>query len=440
MELPICKGAYTNEGHLLKASFMMDVLTRIRECNGREYRTFFVGRCYFCHGCPPHRLLRCGGCQLVAYCSRDCQKHDRNVHKYVCKEFPVHDGKNVLYTTRPWKEHITGLRERAACIPYAETAAKPIFCNPRVCRNCREARQDILFNCVCASVSYCSKMCEEADKQHKKYCSLLDQIVRAWANPPSSRDNSHIPKFKVLTAWSDVIYSEYLKDGFKYSIHNEWLSYSMSLLYALQMLPKRRLGYDNRPLEELTTLEVHVVTSNPPLSSEYWEMFMHQLPKLKQLNVVYIIQGRPSRRFVDLNMEMNLHRCVVCIIMNRVITYSVHQMQYHLFFSSEEYTEPNVVVVYGNEQEMSSSEEGYIHSEISYRNMTHSRSTVLVLTDITNNLVSQGVRAVKTARSINLLVSPQIKQFRGFSSNRTDIDSDTAVINEKNYFACLRRK
>ena len=88
-------------------SFLKDVL-RITMKHRRESRPFFVGLCYYCKelGGPEGILLRCSGCQLVAYCSRDCQKEDRSGHKIMCKEFPVVNGKNALYTTGPFVDHI----------------------------------------------------------------------------------------------------------------------------------------------------------------------------------------------------------------------------------------------------------------------------------------------------------------------------------------------
>ena len=115
-------------------------------------------------------------------------------------------------------------------------------------------------------------------------------------------------------------------------------------------------------------------------------------------------------------------------------------MLYHMYFSSQDYTEPDVAVVYGNTQEMSSGKEDDIHSEISYSNMTSSRDTVLVLMDVTKDLVNQGVRTVNATRPVDQLVQTQMNMFRGFTTQRADIDSDSAIINEKHYFTCLRRK
>ena len=464
MELPICKSTYSNEIDIDDAEFLKECYWAFAK-NVESYRGgcryLFPGLCFYCHTAStitvPRSIQRCGGCQLVAYCSKDCQKNDRYIHKFVCKEFPVVNGKNVLCTTGHWKEHIAALRERAARLPHAEVAASPLFRNPRVCRTCKEARQILLTDCICGCVSYCSHRCTVADKHHEEDCGKLAHIVQQYSrlfmeNRPNLRYNSVFEKFTPASEWTDIIPSHYHPQlqaiqsrergtsvGMEAYLTVERLSYPMTLLYALQALPERRLGHDSLPLEDMTTINLHIVTSNPLLDSEPWEMLMHRLPKLKQLNVVFVIEGKTLNQSHYLNASLKLLRCNDCKAKNRVITYSVHQMQYHMYFSSQEYTEPDVVVVFGNKQEMTAKTEDDINNEISYRNMTYNPDTVLVLTDTTKNLVLQGVRDVNAARPVDQIVSIRINPLRGYSSNRAELDSDTAVINEKHYFTCLRR-
>ena len=460
IKLPICQDTYSTDqtNDVSQVSFLNGVMHDLNR-QMIEYRPFFVGLCYNCYS-PRYKsglqcdLQRCSGCQLVSYCSRDCQKADRSRHKYVCKAFPVVKGKNVLYTKGLWKKHIAGLCERVSQIPHA----KPIFHNPRVCRTCKEARQELLTDCACMCVSYCSKKCSNADKKHKNNCNNLLQILQVYSfddSPlllPDLRQITENYKFAPVYTWNDVMPYEYslefqwharsdkkeaviLED----SLLKERLSYPMSLLYSLQSLPARQISIAGSPLEDLTTLDIHVVSSIPLYGSESWEVFMHHLPNLKQLNVVYVNQGKEFRQSFGAIM-MSFGRCGDCEEGGRVINSSVHQMPYHMFFSSAQFTDPDVVVIFGNEHEMSTHEEGCIHNKISYRNMTHSRDTVLVLMDATKDRVIQGVRAVNAVQSVDELVSPQINPLRGFSSNLAEVGSDSFIINEKSYFACLRRR
>ena len=111
-----------------------------------------------------------------------------------------------------------------------------------------------------------------------------------------------------------------------------------------------------------------------------------------------------------------------------------------MYFSSEEYTEPDVVYICGNSEEMLSMDEDDIHSDMSYRNMTYNPSTVLVLVDETRDLVCQGIRSVNAARPVVQLVSPKNNPFSGVSTHRAAMDSSAALLDENRYFTCLRRK
>ena len=111
-----------------------------------------------------------------------------------------------------------------------------------------------------------------------------------------------------------------------------------------------------------------------------------------------------------------------------------------MYFSSLDYTEPDVVVVYGNSQEMTSDGEYDVHSELSYRNMTYSPSTVLVLMDSHKDLLKQGVKAVNAVQPVTQLVPPQMNYLRGFSTNLSDKDSGSTIVNDRYHFTCLKRK
>jgi len=458
MELPSCiTGTYSNDNDVQDVCLFSCILKYIANYK-QKHRTYFVGLCYCCNESesPSERLIICSGCQLVSYCSGDCQEKDWYLgHRYVCKEFPMTNGKNLLYTKDPWEDHIASLRRRAARLPNTEIIAAPLFRNPRVCNTCRESTFKGLVNCKCFCVSYCSLRCEKADKLHAENCKNLSHIAQSQSfhhKYVSLEEGTVCENFTPTSKWSDLIPLKRSLDllksisknkfmGVSYSLALERLSYPMSLMFALQTLPDRCLGQNHLPLEEQTLLDVHIVTSSPLFDSKPWEIFMHRLPKLKQLNVVFILQGKKFKEPFTLNYYgMGLKRCEECDDEDRVIKYSVNQMQYHMFFSSPVYTEPDVVIVYGNTDEMSLDGGDSTHSEISYRNMTYNRNTVLVLTDATEDLVNQGVRAVNAAHPVHQLVSTQINPLRGFSSNRADMDSDAPVINEKHFFTCLRRK
>ena len=202
----------------------------------------------------------------------------------------------------------------------------------------------------------------------------------------------------------------------KASWRTRYIIFPKSLLHALRAVTNARVKSRSECLpilEDLTTLDIHVITSsrihkassNPLFNSDIWELIMHHLPKLKHLNLVFIRQGADSGKSSDIDTSIFL--CKECRDHNRVMKYSVKPMYYHMYFSSQEYTVPNAVVIYGGSV-MTSTEKGKpdIHSEISYRNMTYSRDTVLVLIDSTMDLVKKRVKAVNAVRPVEQLVPP----------------------------------
>lgn len=455
MALPFGNVTYSNkETSNNWESVLRDAFDQVKQKN-----VFFFSLCNNCRitGTKTAPLNRCAGCQIVSYCSRGCQKADRSIHRYVCKDFPIINGNNALQTKIPWEKHLSKLRDRAALLPEkAAASAMSIFRNPRVCNTCHEARQDRLEDCsYCKAVTYCSTKCLKADKKHNNDCLYL--IYSVFQNYDiKGRFKMFIDdvsdEFTPLSSWEELKYV-HMRIDLNVNVENmriilqmyiklELMSHPMSLLYALQTLPDRKLGSDNVTLEECTTLTVHVVTSSPVFASKPWEMLMHRLPKLQALNVVFVMHGKPFTPVFKLNNNIGPDVCCSdCDEKKRWVTFSIKQMQYHMFFSSEEYTVPDIVYVIGASIEMPGTEKESLHSEISYSNMTYNRDTLLILSDATMNIVEDEVRAVQRyVGPIEQLVKPQPNPFFGSSSNRSDIDSKTRITNDKQYFCCLKRK
>ena len=462
MDPHILNGSYSNDC-AVPENDSLDRVLQIIEDYTHDYHPFFVGLCYVCYspGSTTKPLKRCGGCQLVAYCSRLCQKSDWRMHKHICKEFPIVKGKNVLCTTGSWKKHIKDLHKRADKLADMEKkSAQAIFNNPRVCKMCHEARSDCLTDCKCGYVSYCSNRCIMADNQHERDCLQLSNIGKIYSGYnnqrllPSVRESPISDVFTIASSWEDILPSRYKTAmhvcevlhgekavDFESISDMERLSYPMSILNALQMLPGRRISQNHQPLEDLTTLDIHVVTSSPLLDSEPWEVFMHRLPKLKSLNVTFILQGKGFRQsFYKNNKPLTLLRCNDCKNKGRIITYSIQQMPYHMYFSSPEYTEPDVVGIFGNSKEMLSTKNDDIHSDISYHNMTYNPNTVLFLTDATIDLLIQGFKAVNAVQPVEMVVPIQSNELSGFSTSLAGWETGSAIDHERLYLTCLRRK
>ena len=153
------------------------------------------------------------------------------------------------------------------------------------------------------------------------------------------------------------------------------------------------------------------------------------------------MQSKQFKESFGHNYAMSfLQRCS-CEDKGKVLTFSIHQMFYNMFYSSMDYIDPDIVIIYGNTDEMSSSDVEDIHTDMSYRNMSSSRDTVLILTDVNKDRLRQGVKAVNATRPMKQLVAPHLNSF-WFTTKRADIDSDTAIINAKlrsryAFFVCM---
>ncbi|CAL4190581.1 unnamed protein product, partial [Meganyctiphanes norvegica] len=73
-------------------------LLKFQKILQRQGTRYYLGICRCCHALttPMHKLQRCQGCQLVAYCGRECQRNDWVNHKVLCKELPAKNGKSIL--------------------------------------------------------------------------------------------------------------------------------------------------------------------------------------------------------------------------------------------------------------------------------------------------------------------------------------------------------
>ena len=77
-----------------------------------------------------------------------------------------------------------------------------------------------------------------------------------------------------------------------------------------------------------------------------------------------------------------------------------------MYFSSEEYTKPDIVVIYDIVLEMGyqTDENNIIHSEISFSNMIHSSDTVLVITDNSEDQLKLRLNYVNAVQPVKQLV------------------------------------
>ncbi|CAL4113886.1 unnamed protein product [Meganyctiphanes norvegica] len=427
--------------------------------NPLSHREFFAGSCACCYAYTGKNqpLSHCSGCQLLAYCSKECQKMDWLCHKPICKLFPVKNGVNVLSEAHKLnkdarKLYIKQLTKNACDVVndieirggknplYRQT--QDMFYWGRVCNICKEARVDKLTDCICHCVSYCSETHRKADKAHKEECNDLLLYARTMSYFLRNAKDMNLPmntevdkEYQPLTEMEFNVSS--MKDEWldaKLSILSERLSYPLTILYALQ---ESGLGTNKSPVENASSLSINVVSPMPMLDSGMWEFLMHRLPNLNEMHIVFI--GRyidVSNRF-NIDITNKLERCTACKLRKRLITYSIYLEHYEMYFSSMEYIEPDVIAVF-NYKDLSPYGDNNFHSETSYLNMTYDEDTLIILTDSDCEKVKEGIQLINEARPVDVVMPAICNPFRGFGSVRTT--HKISIINDRDYMACVRRK
>lgn len=423
-------------------------------------REYFLGLCSYCYmdkgsDMPLHR---CSGCQLLAYCSKDCQKLDWAFHKPICKQFPLTNGRNVLSEAQKLKKdarykHIDEMRTTALQIGNTENMDKAtndtnskfvqgIFDWPRVCNICKEAEVDKLTDCTCHSVSYCNDGHRKADKAHKEVCYDMLVFTRSYSYLKKYGIELNLPinknvdkEYQPLDRMSFHVSS--MRDEWldtKLSILSERLSYPLTILYAMQ---QSGLGTSKSKVESATSLDIHIVCSKPMLDSSIWEMLIHRLPLLDELNISFIGVNMALENHFNIDILGKLERCSDCKSRNRLITYNIYPEHYHMHFSSLDYSEPDVIAIF-NISEMSQGEEDHVHAVTSYRNMTYDEDTLIILTDKENEELEKGISDINEARPVDVIMPSSLNPLRGFSLVRGT--QEKPIINDRDKMAVLRRK
>ncbi|CAL4157701.1 unnamed protein product [Meganyctiphanes norvegica] len=438
-----------------------------------EGKPYYSGACNNCCTLTTKSqpIQRCAGCHLVSYCSRNCQKNDWKKHKIFCKTFKVKNGKNALMLDeetrddpKKWCEALENLEEKAyaKCMEKNEFLESVFSSFSRACNWCKKAQQDKLFDCSCCSVAYCCKAHEQADKLHKEFCEelgmfpiidyimikektlklpcILKNTVRTIFEP-ITKNHFNEMKIKMSQEFEGDHNGEFAlipptslsRFDAMFSIQTNHLAFPLTILFSLQEFGVGEVG---KPIQTLSSLDIHIVTFQPVFDSSVWEYFMHLLPALMELNITFITP-KVDREFLDYQ-GISLERCEDCKSKGRIINYSVHRNHYHMFFSSDEYTEPDVVAVFGHiSPAIMYTEDELEHPMMSYRNMTYSNDTLLILTDAALPSLLMGVHHVSTARStLKQVLPPQGNPMAGLLGIR-GIDF-LPIMNFKNFFCCLR--
>jgi len=471
---------YMNNQKVDEIPFLAEVMHKALE-ELRHRRKYIVFGCLHCGtlGTSLQPLERCKGCDLVDFCSADCRKKQWKYHKELCKQFPVTNGRNVHFYNEEFDcktkgpnspKQCTLLNKRLLRAQEKDTYLRYLFIWRRICLVCKGAIPENVPDCECSCVSYCSTECKKMnrgrpDKGHQKMCKSMKTIaqissfyrnydsknipsitfgtVKNIYKPMKSLDVDHIhlsikKKLGKDNKWVDAMTG----------IMSERLAYPMAIFFVLQELSDIRLKTEGLPFYKATNLTIHISHRHPVLDSSVWEYFLHCLPKLKQLNIVFVspdmfVTEQNLQAFQPLdfcsNVDLKLERCHNCVARNRIITYSVISMHYHMYFSSENYIEPDIVAIYDVKHEMMDNldEDSDSNCFDSINSMTYDRETLLVLVDSSKNNLKDTVDDLVLAshHQLDVILDPKPNKLAGFNSTRQFNNTPETV-----HVACLKKE
>ncbi|CAL4059330.1 unnamed protein product, partial [Meganyctiphanes norvegica] len=435
---------------------------RVKLKGAVEYE-YFPGLCEVCSAFPlpsrPH--IRCAGCQLVSYCSKKCIKDDKSNHRDICKFFSVKNGKNIFTIGQEkrenrsnWTAYLTDLCNKAKAISNQNyDIEKRMFFGPRMCPICLETRSHMLKDCSCCCVAYCGEEHRLKDNNHLASCKEMMLCAKVYAYRqhhqvdmvpvPSNIERIYnpLPPMNICTepTWSQGNVTD---RGFteKTAILAERLSHPLTILHQLE---KNGVGSRRTPLSEVTSLDIHICCNFAMLDAEVWEYAMHRLPALTRLSITYLGEKNlPVRTKNHHQTCRRLKRCQDCESLGRYITFAVYPMHYHMFFSSDDYKKPDVVAVFSGKNCLSVDEpEEEVHTITSYRNMTYSKDTIVIMTDYLEADLNRSLSVLCDAREDVLVETPtQMNPYYGFKDKRAhNSDNKIYISNDRHYVAALRR-
>lgn len=341
--------------------------------------TYFCGLCNTCAAEPSKledssrkKLLICAGCQLVSYCSKDCQKEDWNQHKTICKDIGVN--KTFLGTKFPpgmnvfecGHDLIKSMNQKAAkkfFLSYLRFRGRPLdfigankygsiaidqYVNgnyneptdkirhnelkfPKICYACYEGKREELTICDCRCVAFCSKDHKkdknvEVVKDHEKICKTMYRIARVYSycrnNLPSELPipQTQAEVAKLIGVFEDPaqypVPAEYRDDPWldvKQALVSEHLSVPLTILYVMKEITcwtNTRDFIGNDGTKGKSSLTIHLLCAQPLLDPVSWELFLHECKGVKQLNLVFCNNGVSYEYGRDYNPSADINDCV----------------------------------------------------------------------------------------------------------------------------------
>ncbi|XP_033226613.1 uncharacterized protein LOC117179078 isoform X2 [Belonocnema kinseyi] len=282
------------------------------------WKFYYANSCMVCH--ITARVESCNRCKMIFYCGEKHRKKHWPEHKDFCKVILgmlKETGATTLFDNLKTDDADAWMKTKFDLMLKAESKLgtpllnyeREMFLFPKTCFVCHESDLSVLKTCNCG-ISLCKQ--HKKDERHQKLCDkyhmsfiLALEMANIQPYPLLQFEAQDIVKFEesreTIPVHTEITklpnsMQEFLKTYMKLKgetarevkarthhriqIVSEFISRPLTLLYAIQKLN----------LMSSAKLMVHVVgaTHNEFFLAEYWEILLHWIPALKNMEVAFV--------------------------------------------------------------------------------------------------------------------------------------------------------
>jgi len=420
---------------------------------------FIAGACTECHNLPSvlGRMKTCSQCCLVWYCGRECQKKNWKYHKEFCKVTrEVAKDFNNSYIMEGSKEaQLSGMNFLEYFLSRTYHVAEMLkkyhnrdldaleassLLNPKVCEICKDADPAVLKPCeICYRVFYCSK--EHAHQDYVKHAKLCPAFLltlqcyqlittKGLPIPRLHYKMSTVSEYKPLTGTM----KDYIRPIFdaEDTFVSEFISYPLSLLYALEHTGLRNGTKQVSEMKELTVLMCDPCngTHKTMCHNFMWEYMFHLLPNLKKLTIILCeLTPQPLCGHVSYEPCKPLDEIMCCDCKSKGCNFSVHSIDdYHKYKLSNNFKKPDVIFNHIATDRN--------HTEILPDLPPADWDVPLILVD-SKDMIQESLKTMRRKEKLNILLPLQLNPYSGIQPRKC---IDGSLVYTNSYIVGVRRQ